>query len=52
MRVLSKENDNYKYDVMVIDVFSKYGWAVLIKYKTGDEAKKSSGIYLYKRDTG
>ena len=39
MRSLSKENDNFKYVVMVIDVFSKYGWAIPIKYKTGEEVK-------------
>ena len=41
MRSLSKDNDGYKYVVMVIDVFSKYGWAVPIKYKTGDEVKSA-----------
>ena len=39
--MISKDNDGYKYVVMVIDVFSKYGWAVPIKYKTGDEVKSA-----------
>ena len=39
MRKLSKENDDFKYVLMVIDVFSKYGWVVPLKYKTGDEVK-------------
>ena len=34
MKALSKQNDNYKYILMVIDVFSKYGWAVPIKDKS------------------
>ena len=41
MRALSKVNDDFKYVVMVIDVFSKYGWAVPIKYKTGEEVRNA-----------
>ena len=41
MRALSKANDDFKYVVMVIDVFSKYGWAVPIKYKTGEEVRNA-----------
>jgi hypothetical protein len=33
----SKDNNGYNYILMVIDIFSKYGWAVPLKYKTGDE---------------
>ena len=50
MRALSKENDDYKYVVMIIDVFSKYGWAVPIKYKTGDEVKKALES-VFKKET-
>ena len=39
MRALAKQNDNFKYILMVIDVFSKYGWAVPIKFKTGEAVK-------------
>ena len=35
LRSHSKKNDGMKYILMVIDVFSKYGWAVPIKFKTG-----------------
>ena len=41
MKALSKDNDGYKYVVMIIDVFSKYGWAVPIKYKKGEEVKST-----------
>ncbi|XP_065642663.1 uncharacterized protein LOC136074287 [Hydra vulgaris] len=35
MQSLSKFNDGIKYLLMVIDVFSKYGWIVPLKNKTG-----------------
>ena len=35
MNTLSKFNKGYKYLLTVIDVFSKYGWIVPIKNKTG-----------------
>ena len=44
MRSLNQYNDNYNYILTVIDVLSKYAWAVPIKRKTGDyvvEAFKS-----------
>ena len=34
---LSKKNSGYRYILMVIDVFSKYGWSVPLKTKTGNE---------------
>ena len=39
MKALAKQNDNYKYILMVMDVFSKFGWAVPIKFKTGEAVK-------------
>ena len=36
LRSHSKVNGGNKYILMVIDIFSKYGWAVPIKYKTGE----------------
>ena len=39
MRALSKQNSNHKYILMVIDVFSKYGWAEPLKFKTGVAVK-------------
>ena len=44
MRLLSKQNDNTNYILTVIDVFSRYAYALPIKNKTGDhitEAFKS-----------
>ena len=35
MRALSKQNKGFKYILMVEDVFSKYGWAEPLKFKTG-----------------
>ena len=35
MKALSKQNQGFKYILMVEDVFSKYGWAIPIKFKTG-----------------
>ena len=36
MRSLAKCNDGYNNIMTVIDVLSKYGWAIPIKRKTGD----------------
>ena len=36
MRSLSQYNDNFNYILTVIDVLSKYAWALPIKRKTGD----------------
>ena len=41
MRYYSRANKGYKYILMIIDVFSKYGWAVPIKNKTGNEIIKA-----------
>ena len=41
MRSLSKENDNYNYILMVIDVFSKYGWARPMLRKSGIALKEA-----------
>ena len=34
---LSKKNSGFRYILMVIDVFSKYGWSIPLKTKTGKE---------------
>lgn len=34
---LSKENDNFKYVLVVIDIFSRYTWCQPLKVKTGTE---------------
>ena len=41
MRALSEENDNYNYILMVIDVFSKYGWAQPLPNKSGVTLRKA-----------
>ena len=35
MQAFSKFNNGFKYILMIIDVFSKFGWAVPLKTKTG-----------------
>ena len=41
MQKLSKWNKGYKYLLMVLDLFSKYGWMVPLKTKTGLEVSKA-----------
>ena len=41
MKKLANDNDGYKYILMIIDVFSKYGWAVPLKTKSGDVVKSA-----------
>jgi hypothetical protein len=36
LKLLSKENDNFNYILMIIDVFSKYSWAFPLKNKSGE----------------
>ena len=42
MQPFAKQNRGYKYILIIIDVFSKYGWAILPKTKTGLEVTKHS----------
>ena len=37
MQYYAKTNKGYRYILMIIDVFSKYGWAIPLKRKTGSE---------------
>ena len=37
MQTFARKNKGYKYILMIIDVFSKFGWAVPLKTKTGIE---------------
>ena len=39
MHKLAKDNDNFKFILMVVDVFSKFGWSVPLKSKSGDAVK-------------
>ena len=41
MQSFSRSNSGYKYIPMIIDVFSKYGWTILLKTKTGLEVTKA-----------
>ena len=41
MSSFSKSNKGYKYLLTVIDVFSKYGWIVPLKTKTGKEVAQA-----------
>ena len=41
MQSFARTNKGYKYILMIIDVFSKYGWAVPLKTKTGLEVTKA-----------
>ena len=48
MQKLSKWNRGYKYLLMVLDLFSKYGWIVPLKTKTGLEVSKAFESILEK----
>ena len=41
MRKLSSENAGFKYILMIIDVFSKFGWVAPLKTKSGDAVKSA-----------
>ena len=41
MQPFSRENKGFKYLLTVIDVFSKYGWIIPLKTKTGAEVAES-----------
>ena len=50
MQSFSKFNNGIKYLLMVIDVFSKYGWIVPLKSKTGvDVANALNKIFRERR---
>ena len=48
MQKLSKWNKGYKYLFMVLDLFSKYGWIVPLKTKTGLEVSGAFGSIFRK----
>ena len=41
MQYYARTNQGYKYILMIIDVFSKYGWAIPLKTKKGVEVTKA-----------
>jgi len=51
MQPYSKQNKHYKYLLAVIDVFSKYGWLIPLKNKTGvavsEAFKERKPIYIW-----
>ena len=50
MQKLSNYNKNYNYILTVIDIFSKFAWAIPIKKKTGEEILKAFNIiFKYRR---
>ena len=41
MQAFARQNKGYKYILMIIDIFSKYGWASPLKNKTGVEVARA-----------
>lgn len=41
MQKLAKSNQNYKYVLTIIDIFSKYAWAIPIKSKSSSDVTKA-----------
>jgi len=39
MQSFEKDNKGYRYILTVIDIFSRYGWAIAVKSKRGDDAR-------------
>jgi hypothetical protein len=39
MQHYAKDNDNFKYILALIDVFSKFGWMRVLEQKTGVEVE-------------
>ena len=50
MQSFSRFNKGYKYILMIIDVFSKYGWAIALKTKTGIKVARAFSE-LWKKQT-
>jgi len=42
MQAFSKYNKGVKYMLTVVDIFSKYGWMIPLKNKTGTEVAGAS----------
>jgi hypothetical protein len=49
MREFAKHNDNYNYILTIIDCFSKYGFAVPLRNKSGKEIIKALKLVFEKR---
>jgi len=48
MQQFSKWNKGYRYLLMVLDVFSKYGWIVPLKDKKGETVTEAFKLILKK----
>ena len=51
MQRLASDNEGFKYILMVIDVFSKYGWARTIQTKSGQSCKEALESIFAKGNT-
>ena len=49
LQSLSKKNSGFRYILMVIDIFSRYGWSIPIKSKTGKEVASALRT-IFKRE--
>ena len=49
MQAFSKDNNGIKYLLIVIDIFSKFVWIVLLKRKTGQEIANAFSSILKER---
>jgi len=38
---MEKQNEGYKYILVVIDIFSRYAWTIKLKTKTGKETAEA-----------
>ena len=52
MQAFSKDNDGIRYLLTVIDVFSKYGWMLPLKTKTGAEVASALKEIFKERKPG
>ena len=48
MKAFKDYNDGYTFLLLVIDIFSKYGWIVPLKNKKGETVAEVLKIYLRK----
>ena len=46
MQPYARENNGYRYMLTVIDVFSKYAWAIPVKQKTGSDVTAATKSIL------
>jgi len=52
VQAFSKDNDGVRYLLTVIDVFSKYGWMLPLKSKTGVEVASALKVIFKERKPG